>query len=183
MFPKKLSPRQAGFHDPGQRMAEVGRGQAVAAEKLLFERKYAEHVAQRLAHTLQTALAPGPHLRRHQVHHRNALAVQLSRQAEVEIGGIRQDGQFRPEAPRGGQQLAVFAVDAGNVRNHLHQADHGQAGGIDHGFDAGAAHARTGAAEQVRLGPDSVDLLRQKGGVQIARSFARRYQNVPEHLT
>ena len=135
-------------------MADIGGRKAVAAEKLLFEGKDTEHVAERPAHTRQAALAPGPHLRRHQVHHGDALAVQLARQAQVEIGGIRQDGEFRSASARGGQQFAEFAVNPRNVGNHLDQPDHRQAGGIYHGFDTRAAHARTGAAEKLRVRPD-----------------------------
>ena len=74
----------------------------MAAEELLFERKDAKHMAERAAHSGQPALAPGPNLRRHQVHHRDALAVQFAGQAQMEVGRIREDGQIRPAALRGG---------------------------------------------------------------------------------
>jgi hypothetical protein len=68
------------------------------------------------------------------------------------------------------------------VGDHFHQPDHRQAGGVHHGLDARAAHARTGATEEVRVRPDAAQLIHQQGGVEIAGRFAGRYQNVADHL-
>ena len=78
MFPKKFRPGEAGPHPARQRMADIGGRKAVAAEKLLFEGKDTEQVAEGAAHTGQSALAPGPHLGGHQVYDGDALAVQLA---------------------------------------------------------------------------------------------------------
>ena len=67
----------------------------VVAEKRSSKGKDAKHVAEGAAHAAQPAFSPGPDLRRYQVNHGDALAMQLAREAQVEIGGIGEDGQVR----------------------------------------------------------------------------------------
>ena len=151
MFPKKLIAGERGTDQSGERVADVGGGDAVAGEKLLFKREDAEQAVKRAAHLANAALAPGPGLGGHQVDHGNALLVKLTGEAQVEIRRIGQDREVGLLLARFGQQFAVFAVDAGNVGDHFHQAYDRQTGGVHHGAHTGGAQARAGAAEELRL--------------------------------
>jgi hypothetical protein len=138
-----------------------------------LKRENAEQPVNGPPHEGQAAFAPGPDLRGNQVDHGDLQGFESLGQAQVEIGAIRQNGDIRAFIGGGAEQLAVLAVDSRDVGEDFHQADDGQAGGIDHGADAGALHAGAGAAEELESGVAAAEGVDQGGGVEVAGGFAR----------
>lgn len=62
-------------------------------------------------------------------------------------------------------------MDAGQVGEHFNEADHGERGGIDGGFNAGGPHAGSGAAEKMRIGEEAAEGEDEFGGVEITGGF------------
>ena len=95
----------------------------------------------------------------------------------MKIRGIGENGQIRRGVGGGGQELAILAVDAGNMANHLYEADHCQAGGVYDGTDAGGAQSRAGAAEELGAREQARELGDNEGSVEVAGGFTRGYEN------
>ena len=100
----------------------------------------------------------------------------------MDIGGIRQDRHNRFAACRGADQAAEARPDAGQVRDHFGDADHGEILGAHDGFDAGFAKVVSGATEKGRVGPAAAEFLDELGGIVIARGFSGRYQDGSRRL-
>src|SRR5689334_10576928 len=107
-------------------MPYVGRWNAVLLEEFFLEGKDTEKTVERRAHGLHPALLPGPGLRGHQVDDRHALTLQLARQRQMEAGRVGKDGDVGRLSGAGVDQLVHLTQDAGDVRDHLDDADHGQ---------------------------------------------------------
>jgi hypothetical protein len=152
-------------------------------EELLLEGEDAEEAVEGAAHAGQAAFAPRPHLRCDQVHNGDAELFQPARQAEVEVWGIGEDGEIGAAAAHFGEELAIFAVDAGDMGDDFEEADDGEAGGIDDGLDAGLAHAGAGAAEQARVGPEAAEFGGEERGVKIAGGLPGGDQDGAGHST
>ena len=181
MFPEKLLPAERRLHQTGQRMADVSCFHSGRAEELLLKRKNAQQAGDGAAQGFHAAFPPRPGLRRHQINHRNALGRQAARHAQVKIGGIGENRQIRLFRARGGNQPPVFAPDARQVAHHFEQADHRQAGRIHHRAYTFGAKPRPGAAEALQAGRGPAQLGDHQRGVEIARGFARRYEDFSRH--
>src|SRR5436189_191214 len=62
---------------------------------------------------------PSPYLRGHQVDDRNSGRFKPGRQAQVKVRRIGQDRQIRRVLARRVEQLAIFAINARDMRRHL----------------------------------------------------------------
>ncbi len=88
-------------------------------------------------HLGQTTFSPRPGLRSHQIDHRNPSAMELAGHSEVKIRRIRQNRQIGPFFFGRRQQLAILAIDSGNVVNYFEQPHDRQASGVNDGSDTG----------------------------------------------
>src|ERR1044071_10316796 len=79
----------------GQRMADIADFDAVARIEFLLERDDHDHLANIFFDLLYAAGAPGPYLRADKIEDGNAQAMQLARQAQVEVREVDQDGSVR----------------------------------------------------------------------------------------
>jgi hypothetical protein len=104
------------------------------------------------------------------------LGVQLTGEAQVEIGRVGQDGKVRAPLFGRAYQLAELAVDAWNVGRNFHNSNHCERASIHHRFDPSGLHPRTGAAKEFGLGMPPLQGRGQARSVQVARSLARRDQ-------
>ena len=93
----------------------------------------------------QTPFAPSPDLRRNQIRHRNLPLPQMRQSPEMEIRTVGQNRQIRLLVVDSLLQPLQFAVDPGDMPDHLDQSDHRQRRGIDH-----RAHARPPASADRR---------------------------------
>jgi hypothetical protein len=165
----------------GQGMADKPRGHAAVAKPFFFKRKDAKQFSQIAPHLPDAALTPGPGLWGHQVNHGDTLLAQAAGHAEVEVGGIGKDGQIGLLAPGRRQQFFELTVDARQVCDDFHQADHAEFFGVDHGTDPGGQHPRLRAAEEIEIGAAPAQGFDQARGIKVATGFARRDQNTPRH--
>ena len=172
VFPEKLLARQGRAAAVGQRMPDIGDGNAVIAEKCLFERKDTEQPVDDAAHGFDAAFAPGPDLRGDQPDHRDAEPFEFPGGAEMEIRGIRENRHSGFSLGRGMDQLPEAPPDAGQMRNHFDDPDDGQVLGPHDGFDAGFAKVGSGATEKCGVGPAAAEFGDELGGIVIARSFS-----------
>jgi len=85
--------------------------------------------------------------------------MELPGHPQVEIWRIRENRQVGFLFPGRGQQLAVLAVDARNVRHHFEQPDYGQAGRVHHGAHAGGPQAGPRTSETLRVRPRAPKLV------------------------
>ena len=151
-------------------------------EELLFEREDAEHQIQVAAHLLHSSPPPRPNLRRHQVNHGNALALEMARHPQMEVRGVGEDGQGGPFRARGGEELAILPVNPWNIGNYLPQPHHGQAGQIHHRSHAGCAHLWAGAAEELPAGLERAQFAGHQRSIKVAGSLACRNQDLTHPL-
>jgi hypothetical protein len=138
-------------------MSYIGHRDLVLAEEGFFERKDTEEAVDDSAHGFDTAFAPGPDLGGYQIHDRDALIFQFAGYAEVEIGGIGEDGEVRLSGGCCGGQVAEFAPDAGQVGEDFHQSDYGQILAADDGFYSGGAQIGTRTAEELAIWPAATE--------------------------
>ena len=103
-----------------------------------------------------------------------ALFFEFRGDAEVEVGGIGQDGERGALGAGGGDKGSEALVDAGEVVDDFDQADDGEVFGSDYGADSGGAEFGSGAAEEVTVGPLLFELGDELGGVVFTGGFARR---------
>ena len=67
--------------------------------------------------------------------------MEFSGYAQVKIRGIRKNCKVGPDGGRSRQQFAVLAVNSGDMGNYFDEADHRQAGRVDHGANTGGTQA------------------------------------------
>src|SRR5258707_13157868 len=94
-------------------MSNVADLDAVPAVKLLLKGKDHDHLANVFLDLLYAAGTPGPDLRADEIEHGNAQAMQLSRQSQVEVREVDQDGCVRLAARRFRDQVLESAADSG----------------------------------------------------------------------
>jgi hypothetical protein len=157
VFPEKLVAGQLWPDSCCERVAYVGRRYAVSLKKGLFERENAEEAVNDAAHRLHPAFAPCPDLGRDEVDDRDAQFLQLPGHAEMEVGGIGEDGNVGPAFGGGADQGAEAAPDAGDVPEHFHKSHDRQIFRTDHGLHAGFPEMRSGAPEEVDPWPAAVE--------------------------
>src|SRR5579872_18870 len=182
---QELSPAHARTNQTRQRMADISGSDPMPAEKLFLKRKYAQQTVDHAAHLRQSALAPRPGLRSHQIDHRDGPARKLfdeSGHAQVKIGAIGQDGGAGMPDSNSTAQFSVFAIDARDVKQYLKKTHHRQTRGIHHRLYAFALHTSTGAAEELRIRKTNFERRHQTGSVQVSRSFSCGNQNAESHL-
>ena len=177
VFPEKLLAGQARLHSGGERVADVTDGNAVLAEKALFEGENAEQAIDDAAHRFHSAPAPGPDLGSYEINDRDAEAFHLRGHAEVEIGGIGQDGDLGPAVAGGGDQRPKTPPDARQVGENLDNPDHRQVFGPDHRVGAGGPQMRPRAAEKSAIRPPRPQVFEQFRGVVIPGGFPGGDQN------
>ena len=75
--------------------------------------------------------------------------MELFGQTEVYLGKVNEHGYAGAAIANGFFQLAVFAVDAGQVENNFGQPHHGHIFRPHHALQAGRGHALATHAEEV----------------------------------
>jgi len=114
-----------------QRMADVADFDAVPRIKLLLKRKDHNHLADIFLDLLHASGTPCPDLRADKVKNWNAQAMQLTRQTQVEVGEVDQDGCVRFALRGFRHQMLEAAANVRQVPDHLHQSHHGNLIGVD----------------------------------------------------
>ena len=174
---KKRLPRHRRPRHPGQRMADVGRlRHPLAMKKRRLEWKDTKQLVNDLLHRLNAALPPRPHLRRHQIRHRNPPLLRLRRHPEVEVGAVGQYRQLRPPLLHGPYQLPVLPVNPREVLQHFHQPHHGQTLRLDNRLDPHCPHSRPRASKKPRLRQAPSQFFHQFRRVQVPGCLPRRDQ-------
>ncbi len=159
-----LHPDAAGVRPIGQRMPDELHLDPVPPVELALKRKDDQHLAHVALHQLDASFAPGPELRADVVNHRNTAAMQLPRQAEIELREIDQHGHVGTPPVDLGQQMTELAIDARQVRRHFGQPQHRNVPGVDHGL-------ATGGAQTLPAQPEALDPC---GRCQLAQSRQQR---------
>jgi hypothetical protein len=136
----------------GQRMSHIADLNAVPRIKLLLKGEDHNHLADIFFDLLHSSGAPGPDLWTHKVEHRNAPAMQFTRQAQIEIREVDQDGGVRLAARGFGHQVLEAAANVRQVLYDLNQPDHGDIFGVDQQLAAGGAHLFSAHAEESGAG-------------------------------
>jgi len=152
-------------------MADVAGGDSVTAKEGLLEGEDTEKTGDVLAQRSDPSLPPGPRLRCDQIDHGNTSAMELPRQRQMEIGRIGQNRQIRAFSGDGAHQLAVFAIDPGDVGHHLHQTHYGQRTGVDNGPDPCRLHAQPGTPKEFGVGMAPAQRFDDARRVKITRCF------------
>jgi len=112
-----------------------------------------KHPADVLLHQLDSMLLPRPQLRAHEINDRDAEAVKLFGQAEVDVGEIDEDSDGGTALADGLAEAAELAVDAGQVEDDLGDAHDRHVLGADNAVETGLGHARATHAEELRCDP------------------------------
>ena len=149
--PEKFVPAAPDPKTLEQGMPDVTMGDARPGVDSLFEGEDEEHFADDAFDRLQAAFSPGPNGRADIIKDGDAGLNQPPGQAEVEIGGIDQDGRGRTAGRGLGRQPPEDLPDAGNVLDDFGQAHHRQAVHRDEDIHPGVGHVRSPDAEE--LGP------------------------------
>ncbi len=161
-----------GEREVGQGMAEeLGVDVAGAVEGGL-EGEDDQHAGDALLHPAQTAALPGPELRADQVDDRDAEALAVGGEAEVDVGEVDEDGDGGALALEGGDELAVLGVDVGRVAEDLGDAHVGDVLGADDAALAGALHLQAAEAEEAGCGKLGLQGFDELGAVVIAAGLA-----------
>lgn len=133
-------------------MADVGGGDAAVAEELLFEGEDAQELCQGAAHRVHAILSPRPGLGGDELHYGDAEFPEAFRDAEVEAGGVSEDGEVGFLVRRGAGKFVEDAEDARDVGDDGEQTDDGELALVHDGSDAGGLHAGAGDAEEFGFG-------------------------------
>jgi hypothetical protein len=104
---------------------------AASAEPLLFKRKEAKQLMDKLTDDLDPTLSPGPNLRSDQVVNGNIPRRFIWPPPAGGNPDCRSALRHRAVFSGVPAELAVFAVNAGKMADHFGQAHHGQAGRIN----------------------------------------------------
>ena len=158
----------------GQRMADVGGGDAGLAVDGFLEGKDQQHVVDGLADLVDALASPGPDRRADEVVGAHAGGTQLHLQAKVEIGRIDADeGPGRP-AQQALTQLPAHPQQARQCPDGGAVAVHGQPLGGPPGLEALGLHAGAADAGADRLagGGQLAPAAEHRRGQQVARGFA-----------
>src|SRR6478672_3750936 len=131
-------------------MAHITHLNAVSRIKLLLKRKDHNHLADIFFDLVHASCPPGPYLRADKVEDRNAQAMQLARQPQVEIREIDQDGCIGLALCGFRHQMLESAANVRQVPDHLHQSDYGNLIRVDEQFGAGSTHLLSAHAEESR---------------------------------
>ncbi len=159
VFAGKLGARNARCGQVGQRMSHKLRIDAALAIELLFEREDHQHLAHVFANPLDAPLLPGPQLRADVINDRHIQFVQFARQPQVEVGEVDEDSSVGTAIAGFADHFAKAAIDAGNVLDHLDDADFGDLASVGQQLASGLAHAVATYAEELYGGP--IGALRQ----------------------
>jgi hypothetical protein len=98
--------------------------------------------------------------------------MELAKEAEVEVGEVNEDRNMGTASSDGALEFAKFAVDAGQVFNHLGEAHDSHIFSADDAVDAGGAHALAAHAYELGLRQFLAQKGRQLRAVKFAAGFA-----------
>ena len=115
---------------------------AVLAVELLFEWEDHEHLVDVFLDELDAVLFPGPELRADEEDDRNAEAMELFGELEVDVGKVDEDGYIGAAVADGALQLTESAIDAGQVANHFGDAHDRHIFSTHDAFETSGGHAR-----------------------------------------
>src|SRR5580658_6224109 len=105
-------------------MPDIPGVNAMGSEEIRLKWENAKQLIDVSPHGRQTALPPGPNLRRYQINHRNAQPLQTPSQPQMEVRTVGQNSDIRALLFGGANQLPVLAINARDVRNYFHQPHH-----------------------------------------------------------
>jgi len=160
-------------------MAHVGGGESALLEERFLEGKDYVEVIDGLAHGGDPAFAPGPDLGGDEIEHGDAQAAGVPGEAEMESREIDQDDGVRPAFPPGLGGQPADPENLGQVLDHFHEADQGQAGQGIEDFDAGGFHFGAAESREMEAGEYLVEFSAKPGGVQIGGFLTGRDEQVP----
>src|SRR5580658_941702 len=93
---------------------ELGVDAVLAIERFL-EWEDDQHTAHVLPHLLDAVFFPRPELRADEIDDRDAEAMELAKEAEMEVGEVNEHGHLGRAFANGALELSKFAVDARQV--------------------------------------------------------------------
>ena len=161
--------RERGF---GEGMAdELGFDVASAVEGLL-EGEDDEHLRDALLDPAEAGMLPRPELRGDEPDDRDARAVEVFGEAEVDVGKVDEDGYVGAVAPDGGDEAAVAGDDVRDVAKDFgdaHDSDVFGADGLLLAFETHFGAAETGEDGGGEMGFELGD---EAGAVVVSGGFA-----------
>jgi len=143
----------------GKRMADELRVDATLTVEAFLEGEDDEHLGDALLHPAQAAALPGPELWRDEPDDRNACAMKVLSETEVDVREVDEDGDIGPLLLNGFHQPAIVAKDARDVQQNFCNAHDGDIFGVDDALLADCLHLHAAEAGEDRAG----DML-TKGG-------------------
>jgi plastocyanin len=103
-----------------------------------------------------------------EVDNRYTQLAEFSRDAEVEVRRVSQDGELRPAPADGFNQPAELFINPGDVVNYFNQSHNREALASNDRFDPGVAEAGAGAAEELGVRMAAPQFVNEERGVAIA---------------
>ncbi len=180
---EKICAHGADAHCPFQRMPYIGCVYPTFPEPAFFEREQAVEMIDHAADLRNATLPPGPDLRGNKIEDRDSETLQTLRHPQMEIGAIGQECRDRAVLFGIADQLAKFAVDSGQMRDHLGQSHYRQSGRVHYGTNAQSLQSWSCATVEIGAGQAGLQIANHTGGVQIARSLTGGHQELHDSLS
>ena len=164
----------SGTDDVDERVADERDRHAGLPIERLLEREDHDHPVDGLADRAHAAAAPRPHLGRDVVDDRDPPALQLAREAQVEVGIVDQNGEVGPLGVGTSEQVAEDRPDPRQVSQHLQEADDGEVADVGDEPAALGLQAVASQPERLDVDADLAQVAYELGRVEIARRLAAR---------
>jgi hypothetical protein len=154
------------------RVADEGRGQAVTGEEFRLERQQAEQALPQPRKFAHPVLPPGPDLRCHVVHPRNARPGQQAQQAQGKAGAVDRYQHVGPAGSHVRGDLVQAAAEMAQPRQHFQQPHHRQVVHREQRLESVLHHARAADAGEAQPGAGGTQSLHQAGAENVATLLA-----------
>ena len=168
----EIAAGDGGRRKGGEGVADEGGGDVAGLVEGLLEGKDDEDAADALLHPAEAAALPGPELGADEPEDRDAGAVEVTGEAEVDVGKVDEDGEVRSGGADGADKAAIAAVDARDVAEDFSDAHDGDVFGADGLELAGGAHFSSAEAGEGGVGKCGLEGADELGAVEVAGSLA-----------
>lgn len=118
------------------------------AVEIFLEGKDDHHAADALLHPAEAFALPRPELRADEVDDRDVQLAEFAGEAKIDVGEVYKDGDVGAAFLDGGDEAAVFPIDAGHVVNNFSDAHVGDIFGTDDAVEARGFHLFAAEAEE-----------------------------------
>lgn len=156
----------------GERVTDKSSRDIAGLVEDLLEREDDEDAADALLHPAEATALPGPELRADEPKDGDAGPMEVTGEAEVDVGEVDEDGEVGAGGADGADEPAVAAVDAGDVAEDFGDAHDSDVFGADGLELAGGAHFRSAQAGEGGVGEPWLESSDELCAVEVARGFA-----------